>query len=143
MSLVGDRLKQPKLSYFKKDGENLILDEDFNFKIGLIEFTIPKGFTCDGASVPKLVKLLFPAWLQFLIVIPVRGFHDRAWIVHDWMYYKRGQIHDISGQLRIYTRKRTDKIFLKRLKESQVKFLKRRAAYKAVRIGGQEAWDED
>lgn len=136
-------LPQPKLSYIKPSGENLILDEDYTFTIGKVEHTIPKGFTCDGASVPKLVKLLFPAWLQYLVVIAVRGFHDPAWLPHDWMYYKKGHIYDTDGNLHIYTRKRTDKTFLKRLRQCKINWIKRRAAYKAVRWGGQEAWDND
>ena len=81
--------------------------------------TVPTGFSCDGASIPRLCWLWLPKW----------GRYYEAAIVHDWNYH--------SKQL---TRKQSDTLFLEQMLEDGV--LKHRAyiMYACVRIWGKSRW---
>jgi hypothetical protein len=50
--------------------------EDYIFE----EYTIPKGFATDGASVPKCLQLLYK---------PFGEKYSTPAVIHDYMYYKR------------------------------------------------------
>ena len=90
---------------------NVTLLEDYS-RDGI---TVPAGFTCDGASVPRFFWFWLPRW----------GRYYGASIVHDWLYSNE-----------IGTRLEADKMFLKQMLEDGV--LKHRAhiMYWCVRIGG-------
>lgn len=100
---------------------------------------VPKGFLNDSASVPRL------AWA----VIPPDGRHRAAAIIHDFLYEHKGKLPRGSywryegGWIEItapWTRKHADKMFLAIMKEYGIPFLRRQAAYRAVRLGGWIAW---
>lgn len=103
-----------------------VLDEDLIYQSphnGLI--TVPRGFLCDLASIPRVFQLL----------IPVNDVHREAATLHDWLYYKKGVIGAYT-----YSREQCDKLFLQAMKETGVPTWKRLAMFFAVRVGGYIAW---
>lgn len=103
-----------------------ILDQDLIYQTptdGLI--SVPRGFMCDLASIPRIFQLL----------IPVNDTHRQAATLHDWLYYKKGVIG-----LHTYSRAQCDQMFLQAMAETGVSAWKRYAMYFAVRIGGWAAW---
>jgi hypothetical protein len=80
---------------------------------------VPAGFVTDFASVPR------PFWG---IVAPV-GYHSRAAIVHDFLYWEQG-----------CTREEADKIFLLAMMASHVEASAREAIYASVRTSGEAEW---
>ena len=74
---------------------------------------VPEDFLTDGASIPKIF---------WSIIGGVLGRYGAAAVLHDFLY--------VEG---IYTRRRSDKIFLEAMKVLKVSWWKRRAMYYAVR----------
>lgn len=107
---------------------------------------VPRGFIFDMASVPRIVwPLISPFGL------------GPAAVPHDWLYNKRGRLNDgsfqhfvettdggfwepLTGAPYRWTRKNTDRLFGRMMRESKVTTWKRRAAYLAVRAFGIIAW---
>ena len=83
-------------------------------------FVIPAGFTTDLASVPRI----------FQSIIPKIGHHIRPAIVHDYCY---------EGFTNL-TRKEADEMFLEGMKTTKVSWLRRKAMWLAVRVGGKGLW---
>ena len=93
--------------------------------------TVPCGFITDLASIPRMLRAL----------IPVNGYHRAGAAVHDFLYKEGG--YPLTGSEQSYqplSRKRCDKIFLEAMKESGVSRWKRKAMYRAVRIGAGGVW---
>ena len=84
-------------------------------------WTVPAGFVTDLASVPAAARGLVATW----------GKHGPAAILHDWMY---------RTQLDGLTRRMADRIMLEVMRQDGVGWLKRRAIYAAVRLGGGKHW---
>jgi len=80
---------------------------------------IPHGFLTDFASVPR------PFW----IIFPPDGQYTQSSVLHDFLYHSR-----------LYTRKRSDRIFLEAMKVLKVSWWRRRTIYRAVRMFGWLAW---
>lgn len=76
-------------------------------------YTIPKGFTTDFASVPKM----------FWFLIPPMGKHNRAALLHDYLCWSNKK-----------TRKETDRIFYTVLREHGVSTFRCKAMYYSVRL---------
>lgn len=87
---------------------------------------VPAGFQMDLASIPAIFQPLFP----------VHGKHTRAAVVHDWLYYNQGMVEG-----RTFTRLECDQIFLQAMIELGVSWVKRKAMYLGVRVGGWAMWD--
>jgi len=81
--------------------------------------TVPKGFKTDFASIPQI----------FWSLAPPDGKYTGAAIVHDYLYQKK-----------VYSRKRSDQIFLEAMKVQKVSWWRRRLMYRAVRLFGWLAW---
>jgi len=84
--------------------------EPFVYRVsigGLLrEIEVPVGFEYDGASIPKRLRLTWPAWLirclpnwlrwlgrigiPVWVLFPPVGDYDRAAIIHDWCYSVTG-----------------------------------------------------
>lgn len=96
-----------------------MLTKDFRVVADGDRITVPAGFETDFASIPKL----------FRFIIPMRGKHGSAAVVHDYLYL-RG----------VKTRKKADEIFLALMKYLKVTKWKRRIMYRAVRLFGWYAW---
>lgn len=89
--------------------------------------TVPAGFVTDFASIPR------PFWF---FINPVGRIKPAA-IVHDYLYHLRGEY-----ELERFTRKEVDQIFLEIMKRVGMPFLKRQAAYRAVRAFGWMYWNK-
>lgn len=85
---------------------------------------IPEGFPFDGASVPRLFWTVLASPAELGVVAPA---------VHDWLYRT-------GGQRGLFTRGEADRIFLRHMKAEGVPWLRRHAAYVAVRVAGGESW---
>lgn len=102
----------------------LLEDLEFETKRGQ-KIIVPKGFVCDLASIPRILRPLFS----------VNGKHREAAILHDWLYYKRGRV-----AFRSFTREQCDEIFYQEMRARQVGQLKARIMWAGVRVGGWFFW---
>jgi len=97
---------------------------DFRYYVGeenSVEYIdVPKGFITDFYSVPQI--------FQFLI--PKAGTGNQAAVLHDYLYTNH-----------LYTRKRSDDIFLEAMSVLRVAKIKRFIIYSAVRIFGKFAYE--
>ena len=107
------------------------ITEDFHFKLhGGMEYVIPKGFTFDGASVPKFLAM----WLSPTGVLLMGG------LVHDYAY-KYACLRHISGEPAKMTQNQADKLFRDICIEvNGFKFLNY-LAYWALAVAGFVAWN--
>ena len=81
---------------------NWVILKDFKYTLNGTEYVIPKGFTFDGASIPKFLRTFFS---------PV-GVLLMGGLVHDYMYkYAACKPADKKGQLLLVDQKRADEIF--------------------------------
>ena len=109
---------------WEDDATEFVVEEAFEVywkrdgKISM--FVIPAGFTTDLASVPRI----------FQSIIPKIGHHIRPAIVHDYCY---------EGFTNL-TRKEADEMFLEGMKTTKVSWLRRKAMWLAVRVGGRGLW---
>ena len=87
--------------------------------------TAPKGFVCDLASIPRILR----------IVYPVNAKHREAAILHDWLYHQKG--HVIFAHL---TREQCDDLFYEAMINSGVSAWKAWSMWAGVRLGGWAAW---
>lgn len=106
------------------DGKTFKLLEPFRYRIGSVDseniITIPEGFLTDFASVPQIFWNILPPW----------GKYGKAAVLHDFLY-KTG----------MFDRARCDEIFLEAMEALDVSWIKRRAIYTGVRVGGWVAWN--
>lgn len=93
-----------------------------------IGITVPQGYETDGMSAPQI------SWS--LIGLPPDGYYRDAGIVHDYLYSLNGKL--LNGIT--YDRKGCDDILLEILTRLDVPWLKRKAAYLAVRLFGATHW---
>ncbi len=88
---------------------------------GKFAITVARGFTYDGASIPRHL------WEE--VGCPM-----------DYAF--ASAIHDALYRSRLLARKDCDKIFHSALVDSGVSKVKAKAMYLAVRLGGQEPYDD-
>jgi hypothetical protein len=106
------------------DGDTWQVLEPFDYDIGEVggeKIEVPEGTITDFGSVPK------PLWG---LISPI-GKATRGFVLHDYCY-----------QVQIYTRSKCDKILLEALGVLGVSWLKRRAIYVGVRLGGWIPWNK-
>ena len=99
---------------------------------------VPCGFHHDFATVPRLLwALISPLDLGL------------ASIFHDWLYRKGGKVETLKWlpdngiwepQRQPWSRKHTDELFARIMREQGVARWRRRAAYLAVRAFGRDHW---
>lgn len=80
---------------------------------------VPKGFTTDFASVPRL----------FWIILPPDGKYTQSAVLHDFGYFSQKR-----------SRKEVDRMFLESMKVLGVPLWKRQTMYRAVRSFGWIPW---
>jgi len=108
------------------------ITKDFHFKLRGVGYVIPKGFTFDGASVPKfLASFLSPTG-----VLLIGG------LIHDYAYkYAALKPKNDKDALLIVNQHEADKIFRDiNIEVNGFHFLNY-LAYWALRIGGFIAWN--
>lgn len=104
------------------DGDKWALVNPLIYRAGEQCFIVPEGFQTDLASIPQLLRPLFP----------VHGKHTRAAVVHDWLY-----------QAGTVDRETADAVFSLAMRESGVSWIKRKLFYSAVRIAGRLFWKKE
>jgi hypothetical protein len=82
-------------------------------------WTVPVGFRCDLASVPRLLRALAPSW----------DVTARPGVLHDHLY--------LTGTV---PRGRADYLFFEALEAEAISLTVAWAMWAAVRIGGWRAW---
>ena len=108
------------------DGESWEVVEAFEYHVGSEDsfevIRIPKGFITDGASIPKIFwSIIGGPW----------GKYGYAAVVHDFLYHKK-----------IYTRKKSDQIFLEAMEVLGVSKWKRLTMYWSVRLTAWICWNK-
>jgi len=88
--------------------------------------TVPKGFVCDLASIPRVFRLM----------VEVNGRHREAATLHDWLYYKKGH----GAKYVLLTREQCDDLFYEAMINSGVPAWKAWTMWAGVRMGGWVAW---
>lgn len=84
--------------------------------------TVPAGFVTDGASVPRALWAVYPAW----------GRYSRAAVMHDHLC---ALVHDGRPHPYAPTRADADAMFRKAMGDDGVSSLTRTVLYAAVRVG--------
>ena len=98
------------------------------FRVNGYLINAPKGFKTDFASIPTM----------FQNIIKVNGKHRLAALMHDYLYSVKGRL---TNGGRVLNRKQCDQLFLQGMKECGVKYIKRYAMYRAVRLFGGIYWN--
>ncbi len=99
------------------------LAKKYYASIGKFKIEIPKGFQTDYASIPSV---LIPFFLNY-----EKNYQKEA-VIHDWLYWSQ-----------IYPRKTADKILNDALTIGGMPRFKRWLMYRAVRMFGWLAWNEN
>ena len=92
------------------------------FAVDGLDVEIPAGFETDLASVPRLLLWLF---------VPAGG-HQRAALLHDWLYREQ-----------CYSRFMSDSLFRVWLEIDEIPCWRTWALYYAVRLWGWSAWNRN
>lgn len=107
------------LSISQVDEDNWCLNNDMAYYESAYTddtIIIPKGFTCDGSSIPR------PVWS--IVGHPLHGHHAPVGFLHDWVLR--------SGMF--VRRKPCDLIYLEAHKSLGTNFFLRHICYRSIRI---------
>ena len=105
------------------DGYRMLIAAPFRYVLDNGDIVnVAAGFETDLASVPRL----------FWTLLPACGPHNRAAVIHDWLYARR-RIETADGGTRKPDRSECDWIFLEALQDCGVGWVKRNAMWLAVR----------
>ena len=111
---------------------NWVILKDFKYTMNGTEYVIPKGFSFDGASIPKFLRTFFSPVGVLLI----------GGLVHDYMYkYAACKPADKKGQLLLVDQKKADQIFRDINIEVNGFYFMNYLAYWSLRLGGFVAWN--
>ena len=111
---------------------NWTIIKDFKYTINGTNYVIPKGFSFDGASIPKFLRTFFSPVGVLLI----------GGLVHDYMYkYAACKPADKKGQLLLVDQKKADQIFRDINIEVNGFYFMNYLAYWSLRLGGFVAWN--
>jgi len=111
---------------------NWELTQDWKYNLDGTEYVIPKGFTFDGASIPKFLRTFFSPVGVLLI----------GGLVHDYMYkYTHCKPVSVKGALLVVDQKRADQIFRDINIVVNGFYTMNYLAYWSLRIGGFVAWN--
>ncbi len=114
----------PPASVMTRDfvnGTDFIVAEDYRWSIGHSGqvLTVPAGFVTDYASIPQPLHSVMRQY----------GRHNRAAVIHDWLYWSQ-----------VCTRDQADNLMMIAMKELRVKKSRRKLIYRGVHHGGKGAW---
>jgi hypothetical protein len=111
---------------------NWELTHDWKYNIDGTDYVIPKGFTFDGASIPKFLRTFFSPVGVLLI----------GGLVHDYMYkYTHCKPVSAKGALLVVDQKKADQIFRDINIVVNGFYTMNYLAYWSLRIGGFVAWN--
>ena len=113
-----------KVEIFPRGGETWLRTlTDLHFTLGGAEYTIPAGFECDGASIPRAFwRLIGP---------PMDCHYIEEAIRHDWLYLHQP-----------VSRAAADRAFFVWLNKKGLR-IRRYLIYTAVRLFGWIAWHKN
>lgn len=102
------------------------------------KIVVEAGFDTDYASVPRALWSLYPP----------DGSYTEAAIIHDGLYWHQHtaeptEANLAAGLARPVTRAQADAVFLEAMVALGVPLARRRILYRAVRIGGARAWNNN
>ncbi len=107
----------------KWDGKNWIVTSGLEINVEvcgkIYRISIPKNFITDFGSVPKIV---------WNLISPYDA--GEAAILHDFLY-----------KFQIFSKRISDRLFLKGMKVLKVGFIKRNICHNAVCFAGQSTWN--
>ena len=101
-----------------RNGQTILLTAPFVFQDGDLTVEVPDGFSSDYNSVPRGLWNIFPPWM-----------YPEAGVVHDFLYRYNG-----------VTRAEADRIHRRILELGGCSWIKRQAAYLALRAAGWVPW---
>ena len=109
------------------------ISKDFHYELNGVKYVIPKGFSFDGASVPKfLATFLSPVGVLLL-----------GGLIHDYAYkYAALKPALQKSSLLVVDQKQADKIFRDINIEINGFYFLNYLAYWALRLGGWFAWNK-
>jgi hypothetical protein len=111
---------------------NWELTQDWKYNLDGTDYVIPKGFTFDGASIPKFLRTFFSPVGVLLI----------GGLVHDSMYkYTHCKPVSAKGALLVVDQKKADQIFRDINIVVNGFYTMNYLAYWSLRIGGFVAWN--
>ena len=111
---------------------NWELTQDWKYNLDGTDYVIPKGFTFDGASIPKFLRTFFSPVGVLLI----------GGLVHDYMYkYTHCKPVSAKGALLVVDQKKADQIFRDINIVVNGFYTMNYLAYWSLRIGGFVAWN--
>ena len=117
--------KLPPLNAIPPNYKLFEVPVDFEYHVGAEDsddvIKIPKGFICDGASIPKIF---------WGIIGSPMGRYAPAAIIHDFLYRNQPR-----------SRKESDEIFYEAMQVLGVPFWKRWIMYHAVRLFAWPVWN--
>lgn len=114
-------------------GKRWIVRDGFTYWHNKLEYVdVPSGFVTDFASVPRLLKALWPS---------PGGKWDLPAVVHD-KAYKDGYVRNIYGGKRAITRAEGDQMFRDGMEAQGVRETAEAWFYLGVRLGGWWAWNK-
>lgn len=119
-----NQIVPPTIDYFVATDE-WVLREDYVYRGGGLEITVPAGFTLDLASIPRPLRGLINSF-ELGIASP---------LLHDYLYSRGGRVPG-----RALTRAEVDRLFLAMMEEEGVPRWRRLVAYAAVRALGWAYW---
>tara|TARA_B100000003_G_scaffold97191_1_gene87092 strand:- start:1347 stop:1937 length:591 start_codon:yes stop_codon:yes gene_type:complete len=113
-------------------GRRWEISKDFVYELNGVKYVIPKGFTFDGASVPKfLATFLSPVGVLLL-----------GGLIHDYAYkYAALKPALQKSSILVLNQKQADKIFRDINIEVNGFYFLNYLAYWALRLGGWLAWN--
>lgn len=91
------------------------------------DITVPAGFDCDGASIPRL--------LWTLVGSPMTGRYRDAAIIHDWLYHQSRRWPRAKR-----SRKDADRVFYEAMRANGVGYERAHIMYWAVRLFAGSRW---
>lgn len=113
-----------KVEIFSRAGATWLRTlEAIRFELAGEEYTIPAGFECDGASIPRAFwRIIGP---------PIDCQYVKEAIIHDYLYREQPVSRDIA-----------DRDFFDRLDKPRLK-IRRYLIYISVRLFGWKAWNKN
>ena len=103
-----------------------VLSEDYTYRFGGCDITVPEGFIWDGASAPIRSG------------IRKDGLIRAAALIHDYLYRNGGRI----APRVVLSRKQVDGLFRMMMREAGMSWWKAKKAYLAVQWFGWLAWNK-
>ena len=108
------------------DGKRWVLRREFFYDIGYEgsknSVIVPSGFVTDFASIPRIFWMIYPKW----------GKYGNGAVIHDYLYWEQ-----------IFSREKSDKIFLEAMVVLGVSSYDCKVIYNLVRLFGDKSWERN